>query len=88
MRYLKVTKDYGLYYNAQQAPPQLIGYADADFGGDLDDQKSRTGFIYTLGSTAIAWGSDKQGCLTTSTTVAELVALAESTKETTWLVGS
>lgn len=27
----------------------------------------------------------KQGCLMTSTTVAKLVALAESTKETTWL---
>ena len=73
MRYLKRTKSFGLYYNGQSLPPRLIGYTDADFGGDLDDRKSRMGFVYTLGSTAIAWGSRKQGCFVDSTTIAELV---------------
>ncbi|KAG0504817.1 hypothetical protein M758_N016700 [Ceratodon purpureus] len=85
MQYLKRTKRYGLYYRGQTSPPRLIGYTDADYGGDLDDRKSRTGFVYILGSTAIAWGSHKQGCFADSTTIAELVAMAESTKETVWL---
>ena len=38
-----------------------------------------------MGLTAVAWGSHKQGCFADSTTIAELVALAEATKETIWL---
>ena len=82
MHYLKQTKQFGLYYHGPSSSPRLIGYDDADYGGDLDDQKSRTGFVYTLGSTAVAWGSHKQGCFSNSTTIVELVALAEATKET------
>ena len=82
MRYLKKTKRFGLYYPGQTLPPCLIGYSDVDFGGDLDDCKSCTVFVYLLGSTAIAWRSHKQGCFADSTTIAELVAMAESTKET------
>ena len=85
MRYLKRTKNFGLYYRSLPTPPRLLGYTDADYGGDLDDRKSRTSFVYTLGSTAITWGSHKQGCFSDSTTIAELVAMAESTKETIWL---
>lgn len=86
MRYLKRTKVFGLYYHGQSSPPRLIDYTDADYLGDLDNQKSRTGFVYTLGSIAVAWGSHKQGCFAGSTTnFAELVAMVESTKETVWL---
>ena len=85
MRYLKRTKRFGLYYHGPSFPPRLIGYADADYGGDLDDQKSQPSLFYILGSTAVAWGSHKQGCFADSTTIAELVALAEATKETIWL---
>ena len=85
MRYLKRTQSFGLYYSGQSPPPRLLGYSDADYGGDLDDRKSCTGFVYTLGSTAITWGSHKQGCFADSTTIAKLVAMAESTKESIWL---
>ena len=85
MRYFKPTKRFGLYYHGPSFSPRLIGYADADYGGDLDDRKNRTSFVYILGSIAVAWGSHKQGCFADSTTIAELVALAEATKETIWL---
>ena len=85
MRYLKRTNCFGLFYNGQSSPPRLIGFTDADYGGDLDDRKNRTGFVYTLGSAAIAWGSHKQGCFANSITIAKLVAMAESSKETIWL---
>ena len=59
MRYFKITRQFGLYYRGQSLPPQLIGYSDADFGGDLDDQKSHIGFVYILGYMAIFWGNHK-----------------------------
>ena len=37
MRYLKRTKRFGLYYHGPSSSPRLIGYADVDYGGDLDD---------------------------------------------------
>jgi hypothetical protein len=57
-----------------------------DFGGDLNDRKSRIGYIYTLASSVIAWGSHRQGCTANSTTQAELVAYAKSVDRTNWLV--
>lgn len=53
MQYLKQTKYYGLYYKSHFNIPRLIGYVDANFGGDFDDKKSYTGFFYTFGSTTI-----------------------------------
>ena len=44
IHYLKRTKCFGLYYHGQSLPPRLIEYIDADYGGDLTDHKSRTGF--------------------------------------------
>lgn len=38
-----------------------------------------------LSDSAIAWASQKQALITDSTTTAELIALSETVKETTWL---
>ena len=42
-RYLQGTKRLGLIYT--NCKNNLQGYADADFGGDLDDRKSTSGYI-------------------------------------------
>lgn len=46
MRYLHGTPDYGLIYQRTTATPQLTGYCDADYGGDLDTRRSRSGYIF------------------------------------------
>ena len=53
--YLKRTKSYGLVYKARSI--SLIGYCDADWGGDRDTRRSTTGYIYLLGKTPISWAS-------------------------------
>ncbi|RVW85457.1 Retrovirus-related Pol polyprotein from transposon TNT 1-94 [Vitis vinifera] len=63
------------------------GYVDADFAGDIDSRKSTTGFVFTLGGTAISWASNLQKIVTLSTTEAEYVAATEAGKEMIWLRG-
>ena len=66
---------------------KLQGYVDADFAGDIDSRKNTTGFVFTLGGTAISWASNLQMIVTLSTTEAEYVAATEAGKEMIWLHG-
>ena len=66
---------------------KLQGYVDADFTGDIDSRKNTTGFVFTLGGTAISWASNLQMIVTLSTTEAEYVAATEAGKEMIWLHG-
>jgi len=64
---------------------KLEGFVDADLAGDVESRKSTTGYVYTLGGTAVSWSSTLQKIVTLSTTKAEYVAVLESTKEIVWL---
>ena len=61
------------------------GYLDADWGGDLDAQKSTSGYDFQIGETAISWRSKKQTCVALSTAEAEYVALSSAAQESLWL---
>ena len=58
---------------------------DADLGGDVDSSKSTSGYIYTIGGTAVSWMSRLQKCISLSSTEAEYVEIAEAGKEMIWL---
>jgi hypothetical protein len=75
----------GISYGGSLTDLTLRGYCDADYAGDLDDRKSRTGYLFLLANGAVAWCSKRQGCTADSTTEAEFVAMAESVKEAIWL---
>ena len=59
----------------------LHGWTDADWGGDMDDRKSTSGYVYTFAGGAIAWRSKKQATVSLSSTEAEYVAATLATKE-------
>lgn len=84
LRYLKGTINYGLRYRKGKNF-DMTGYADADFGSDSLDRKSKTGFVFYLGSNVIAWKSIKQKTVALSTTEAEYVALSTAVAEGIWL---
>jgi len=84
MRYIKSSLDYGILYDASSTEG-LIGYSDADYGGDLIDRKSTSGMVYTLFGGAISWASTKQKTVATATVVAEYIALTPIIKEALWL---
>ncbi|GMP34292.1 hypothetical protein CsSME_00007220 [Camellia sinensis var. sinensis] len=56
----------------------LVGYCDADWGGDLDKRKSTSGYAFMLSDGAISWSSKKQSCIALSTMEAEFVACSSA----------
>ena len=55
LRYLKCTLSTSLCFTG--ADMKLTGYVDSGLAGDVDTRKSTTGYVYTLGGTAVSWVS-------------------------------
>ncbi|KAL5742036.1 hypothetical protein ACOSP7_028768 [Xanthoceras sorbifolium] len=83
LRYLRVTTNKTLCFKGGDTT--LTGYVDADLAGNVDIRKSTTGYVYTLGGTAVSWVSQLQKIVALSTTEAEYVAVTEASKEMVWL---
>jgi hypothetical protein len=84
LRYIKGTTNLGLYYSVSD-DYKLVGYSDSDWGGDVDDRKSTTGFVFYIGNTAFTWMSKKQPIVTLSTCEAEYVAATSCVCHAIWL---
>ena len=54
-------------------------------GGDLDESRSISRYVFTLGGRAISWYSKKQDCIALSTMEAEYVACCLATQKAIWL---
>lgn len=80
LRYLKTTKNYCLTFKKGE-DISLRGYVDADWGGDIQDRKSYTGYVFTIGGSIVSWEARKQRCVALSSTEAEYIALSEASKE-------
>jgi hypothetical protein len=75
LRYLKGTLNLGILYKCRADNELMMqGWTDSDYAGDHDDRKSTSGYIFTMGSSAISWSSKKQPIVTLSTTEAEFVS--------------
>ncbi|UYV61059.1 hypothetical protein LAZ67_1003272 [Cordylochernes scorpioides] len=83
--YLKATKNIGICFGGSSCTTSLIGFSDADFAGDLDTRKSTTGNVFMLNNGPISWCSQKQNCVSLSTTESEYIAASKATKEAIWL---
>jgi hypothetical protein len=53
-RYLKGTKEFGLWY-PKGKDLSLISYTDADWAGCIDDQRSTSGEAFYLGEFLVSW---------------------------------
>ena len=63
---------------------KLRGYSDADWGGDLDESKSTSGYVFTLGEGVLSWCSKKQDYIALSTMDAEYVTCCLTAQEAIW----
>ena len=79
LRYLKGTLEYVLCYKGKDL--HLIGYIDADWGGDLDKRKSTSWYAFLLNDCAISWSSKNQSCIALSTMEVEYVACSLTIQE-------
>ena len=84
LKYLKGTIDKGIIYRGHKDPDHstsLIGYSDSDWGSDIDTRRSTTGYIFTLNSGAISWGSKLQPTVALSSAEAEYMAVSSAVQE-------
>ena len=84
MRYLKGTTDMGLLYT-KEGSSKCVGYSDSDWGGDLDDRKSTSGYLFQIGGGPVSWRSKKQSSVALSTAEAEYMFLASAGQEAVWM---
>ena len=79
MTYLRESSDMTLCYGGTDVC--LHEYVDSDFAGDVESQKSTTGYVFTLGSRRVSWVSRLQKIVTLSTTETEYFVEREACKE-------
>ena len=60
-------------------------WSDADWGGEVTSRASRSAFLIEWLGAALIWGSEKQACISLSTTEAELVAMSRCMQEVIFL---
>ena len=84
LRYLNGTRDFCLRFKRSDEP-NLIGMCDADWAGDIINRRSTTGFVFTIGGTAVSWLSKQQPIVALSTCEAEYIALSAAVQEMIWL---
>ncbi|XP_036341059.1 secreted RxLR effector protein 161-like [Rhagoletis pomonella] len=85
LRYLNGTRNYGLLYT--QNNKALYGVVDADWGANLIDRRSYSGYAFILAGAAVSWEARKQRTVALSSTEAEYMAMTEATKEAMYLQG-
>ncbi|WVZ04379.1 hypothetical protein V8G54_025185 [Vigna mungo] len=87
MRYIKGTKDFGILFQQGQKREELklVGYSDADFGGDEDDRKSTSGSIFFIHGAPVSWSSKKQNVIALFSCESEYVAGCHAVCQSIWL---
>ncbi|KAJ9560945.1 LOW QUALITY PROTEIN: hypothetical protein OSB04_006105 [Centaurea solstitialis] len=83
--YLKGTANLCLHFGRNSSG--VLGYTDSDYGKDIDNKRSITGYVFTLDGCAISWRAHLQPTVALSTTEAEYMAVSEAVKEGVWLKG-
>ena len=59
IRYIASTINYGLMFTRSETI-DCTGFSDADWAGDVDDRKSTSGYIFSVGGIPVSWKNRKQ----------------------------
>ncbi|GJR08707.1 retrovirus-related pol polyprotein from transposon RE1 [Tanacetum coccineum] len=84
LRYVKGSLDLGIMFKRNKYV-KLEGYADSDWAGSIDDSKSTSGYIFTLGSSVFCWNSKKQSVVAQSSAEAEYISVAGAVNHAIWI---
>jgi len=84
-RYLKGTSAFGISYTSSDKYVPLKGYADASWASNIDNRKSRTGYLFFHYGNLISWQSKQQSTIALSTCEAEYMALSSAVQESSFL---
>src|SRR5258708_4975097 len=97
MHYLKGTTDLSIIYHQDAEKSlegtlsgiydseEIEGFTDADWAGDIETQKSTSGYIFTLTGGPVSWSSKTQTTPALSSTEAEYVSTTHAAQEAIYL---
>ncbi|GJY47843.1 retrotransposon protein, putative, ty1-copia subclass [Tanacetum coccineum] len=86
LKYLRNTKDMFLVYGGNPSTELRVEcYCDARFEIDIDDTKSKTGYVFVLNGGAVDWKSSKQSTIAMSATESEYIVTSEAAMEAVWI---
>lgn len=85
LRYIRGSIDVALTFRGDGKVPEVVGYADADWGGCLETRRSTTGYVFRTFGGVTCWRSRRQPTVALSTTEAELMSCTEAIKQALWL---
>jgi len=87
MRYLAGTSRYALVYDSS-SNSGLYAYCDASYGDDQSEldrkRRSTQGYYFSLASASVKWHSKTQALVSTSSTMAEYMALSDCARDCAW----
>jgi hypothetical protein len=86
MNYLQGSRTFSLSLGGKSSVAKLHAYADADWAGENDKRRSRSGHVIYLCDSSIMWSSKLQVSPALSPTEAEYVALASAAREVLYLL--
>ena len=84
LRYLSGMIGYGLRYTSIGGV-KLSGYTDSDWVGSAVDQKSTSGYCFSMGSAMISQSRRKQIIVALSTAEPKYIVASDAGKEAIWL---
>ncbi|EOY22757.1 Uncharacterized protein TCM_014834 [Theobroma cacao] len=86
LRYLKGTANIGLQFTyADESSVEFVGFSDSDWAGCVDDCKSTSGYVFTLGNGVFCWNSKKQETTAQSSAEAKYIAAATVANQAIWV---
>jgi hypothetical protein len=90
MRYIRGTPNHGLRFAGQQSPNgertmKIQALCDADWGGELDERKSRSGYLIYVNGCLVSYSSKLQKTVSLSSAEAEYFAISVATQEIIWI---
>ena len=77
LKYLHGTIGYGLRYTSVGGV-RLSSYTNSNWAGSAVDQKSTSGYCFSMGSAMISWSSRKQRSVALSTAEAEYISASDA----------
>jgi len=84
LRYVNGTIDFGIKYSTSKYF-RLIGYTNSDYGGNIDDSKSTSGYTFYFGTGMVSWESRKKPIVNLSSIEPEYVAATSATCQAIWM---
>jgi hypothetical protein len=79
LQYLKGMADLSIIYRCLSTALTVLGYSDADWGSNLIDCRSTSGYVFLLADSTISWSSKQQTSVTLLSMEAKYMAIRHAT---------